>query len=128
MGFSSKDRTENIRRIGELAKILCDCGIINMTAFISPYRIDRQAARKLSNDNTFVEVFVDCPVEVCEQRDPKDAYRKAREGIIREFTGISAPYEAPENPEIHLQTDKMSVEECVQLIRDYLVEYEYIRD
>ena len=128
LGFSSKDRTENIRRMGELAKILRDCGIINMTAFISPYRIDRQAARRLSNDNTFIEVFVDCPVEVCEQRDPKDAYRKAREGIIKEFTGISAPYEAPKNPEIHLQTDKMSVEECVQLIRDYLVEHEYIRD
>ena len=128
LGFSSEDRTENIRRIGELAKILRDCGIINMTAFISPYRIDRQAARKLSDDNTFIEVFVDCPVEVCEQRDPKEAYRKAREGIIKEFTGISAPYEAPESPEVHLHTDKMSVQECVQLIKDYLVEHEYIRD
>lgn len=126
LGFSPEDRAENIRRLGEVAKLFRDAGIINMTAFISPYRQDRQAARALSKDDRFIEVFIDCPVEVCEQRDPKGAYQKAREGIIKEFTGISAPYEAPENPEIHLHTDKMSVDECVQGIMDYLVKQKYI--
>jgi adenylylsulfate kinase len=126
LGFSPEDRTENIRRIGEVAKLFCDCGIINMTAFISPYREDRQGARELGKEGKFIEVFVDCPVEVCEQRDPKGAYKKAREGIIKEFTGISAPYEAPDRPEIHLHTDKMSIEECVQSIIDYLIDREYI--
>jgi len=126
LGFSPEDRTENIRRIGEVARLLRDCGIINLVAFISPYRIDRQAARELNNDSTFIEVFIDCPVEICEQRDPKGAYKKARQGIIKEFTGISAPYEAPENPEIHLRTDEMSEEECVQLIISYLMKHKYI--
>ncbi len=126
LGFSPEDRTENIRRIGEVAGLLRDCGIINLVAFISPYRIDRQAARELNNDSTFIEVFIDCPVEICEQRDPKGAYKKARQGIIKEFTGISAPYEAPENPEIHLRTDEMSEEECVQLIISYLMKHKYI--
>lgn len=126
LGFSPQDRTENIRRIAEVAKLFRDCGIINLTAFISPYRKDREIARQLSVDNRFIEVFVDCPMEVCEQRDPKGVYRKAREGIIKEFTGISAPYEAPANPEIHLQTDKMSVEECVQTIMNYLINRQYI--
>ena len=126
LGFSPEDRTENIRRISEVAKLFLDAGIINLTAFISPYRKDRQAAREISNDGSFVEVFVDCPVDVCEQRDPKGAYKKAREGIIKEFTGISAPYEAPENPEIHLRTDKISVEECVEVIIDYLIRQRFI--
>lgn len=126
LGFSPEDRTENIRRIGEVARLLRDCGIINLVAFISPYRIDRQAARELNNDSTFIEVFIDCPVEICEQRDPKGAYKKARQGIIKEFTGISAPYEAPENPEIHLRTDEMSEEECVQSIISYLIKHKYI--
>jgi adenylylsulfate kinase len=126
LGFSPEDREENIRRLGEVAKLFRDAGVINMTAFISPYIKDRQAARTLSEDDSFIEVFVDCPVEVCEQRDPKGAYTKARQGIIKEFTGISAPYEAPENPEIHLHTDKMSVEGCVQAILDYLVKHNYI--
>jgi adenylylsulfate kinase len=126
LGFSPEDRGENIRRIGEAANLFRDCGIINMTAFISPYRRDREVARGLSREDSFIEVFVDCPVEVCEQRDPKGAYRKAREGIIKEFTGISAPYELPQNPEIHLDTDKMSVEECVDVIVDYLIKNRYI--
>jgi len=126
LGFSSQDRTENIRRIAEVARLFRDCGIINLTAFISPYRKDREMARRLSDNEGFIEIFVDCPVEVCEQRDPKGVYRKAREGIIKEFTGISAPYEAPEKPEIHLETHKMSVEECVRLIIDYLVKHQYI--
>jgi adenylylsulfate kinase len=127
LGFFPEDRSENIRRIGEVANLLRDCGIINLVAFISPYRSDRQAARELSNnDSTFLEVFVDAPVEVCERRDPKGTYKKAREGIIKQFTGISAPYEAPQDPEIHLHTDKYSVEECVQIIIEYLVEHDFI--
>ena len=127
LGFSPEDRTENIRRIAEVANLFCDAGIINLTAFISPYREDRQAARECGKDNIFIEVFVDCPVEVCEQRDPKGAYKKAREGIIKEFTGISAPYEPPENPEIHLRTESMSVDECVGAILNYLEEHNYIQ-
>ena len=127
LGFSPEDRTENIRRIGEVASLLRQCGVINLIAFISPYRTDRRAARELANgDGTFVEVYVDCPIEVCEQRDPKGIYKKAREGIIKEFTGISAPYEPPEKPEIHIRTDKHSIEECVQMIIDYLVKHLYI--
>ena len=126
LGFSPEDREENIRRIGEVAKLFRDCGIINMTAFISPYREDRRGARELGKGDEFVEIFVDCPIEVCEQRDPKGVYRKAREGLIKEFTGISAPYEAPENPEIHLRTDRMPIEECVGSIMDYLFEHQYI--
>ncbi len=127
LGFSPEDRVENIRRIGEVASLFRQAGVINLVAFISPYISDRQIARELSNnDGTFIEVFVECPLEVCEQRDPKGMYKKAREGIIKEFTGISAPYEAPENPEIHLRTDKNSPEECLQIIIDYLIEHKLI--
>ncbi len=123
LGFSPEDRNENIRRIGEVANLLRDAGIINMVAFISPYRSDRRQARDLSkNDGTFVEVFVDCPVVVCEERDPKGMYKKARQGILKEFTGVSAPYEPPELPEIHLQTGQYSVDECVGQLIDYLGE------
>jgi len=121
LGFSPEDRKENIRRIGEIAKLFRDAGVINLVAFISPYRSDRQVARELcDNDGTFIEVFVDCPLEICEIRDPKGMYKKARQGIIKEFTGISAPYEEPENPEIHLCTNTTNVEECVTFIMDYL--------
>ncbi len=126
LGFSPEDREENIRRIGEVPKLFRDCGVINLTAFISPYAKDRCLARELGSEDEFVEVFVDCPIEICEQRDPKGAYKKAREGIIKEFTGISAPYEAPENPEIHLQTDKMTVEECLEVIMDFLIKANYL--
>jgi len=126
LGFSPEDREENIRRIGEVAKLFRDCGVITMTAFISPYLKDRQDARDLGSGDDFIEVFVDCPIEVCEQRDPKGVYRKAREGVIKEFTGISAPYEAPENPEIHLHTEQMTVAECVDVILNYLFEKNYI--
>ena len=126
LGFSPGDREENIRRIGEVAKLYRDCGVINMTAFISPYRKDRRAARELGKGDDFVEIFVDCPIEVCERRDPKGVYWKAREGVIKEFTGISAPYEAPESPELHLLTDQMSIDECVDEIMDYLFEHQYI--
>ena len=126
LGFSPEERTENIRRISEVARLFSDSGIINLTAFISPYRQDRQAARELCGDSAFVEVFVDCPVEVCEQRDPKGSYQKARQGLIKDFTGISAPYEPPEDPEIHLHTDSTTVGECVEIILDYLLEKGYI--
>jgi len=126
LGFSPEDREENIRRLGEVAKLFREAGIINMTAFISPYKKDRLAARNLSGDDSFIEVFVDCPVEVCERRDPKGAYAKARQGLIKEFTGVSAPCEPPDNPEIHLHTDRMSVEECVDVIMNYLIAHGYI--
>jgi len=129
LGFSHADRTENIRRIGELAKILRDCGIINIVAFISPYRADRQIARDLaSNDGSFIEVFVDCPLSVCEERDPKGMYKKAKDGLIKEFTGISAPYEPPINPEIHLHTDRMPASQCVSDILQYLRVSKLIKD
>ena len=126
LGFSPEDREENIRRIGEVAKLFCDCGIIVLTAFISPYRDDRRRARALHGENSFIEVFVDCPLPICEKRDPKGMYTKARQGIIPSFTGISDPYEAPENPEIHLHTDQSSVEACVLKIMGYFESRKYI--
>jgi adenylylsulfate kinase len=128
LGFSPEDRAENIRRIAEVAKLFRDAGVIGITAFISPYRSDRDSARKLaeSEHDAFIEVFVDCPVEVCEQRDPKGMYRKARAGAIKEFTGISAPYEPPLEPEIHLHTHQLTVHECVHAVMDYLVQNDYI--
>ena len=126
LGFSPEDRVENIRRIGEVAKLFRDCGIINLTAFISPYREDRKLARDLAEAGSFIEVFVDCPISICEQRDPKGVYKKARAGIIKEFTGISAPYEIPESPEIHLHTDTTSLENCVDTILTYLKTHHHI--
>jgi len=126
LGFSPDDRTENIRRIGEVAKLFRDSGIVNLVAFISPYRKDRQFARGLAGDNTFIEAFVDCPLPICEQRDPKGSYAKARAGMIHEFTGISAPYGIPESPEIHLRTDIMTLPECVDIILAYLETCEHI--
>jgi len=120
LGFSPEDRQENIRRLAEVAKLFREAGVINLTAFISPYKRERDLARSLAGADDFVEVFVDCPVEVCERRDPKGMYEKARKGMIKEFTGISAPYEAPENPEIHLRTDKMTLDECVNVIIEHL--------
>ena len=126
-GFPPRTALKNIRRLGEVAKLFRDAGVISMTAFISPYGNDRLAARQVSKDHGFIEVFADCPVRrVCEERDPKGSYKKGREGIIKEFTGVSAPYEEPENPEIHLHTDKMFVEACVRVIVDYLVTHHYI--
>ncbi len=126
LGFSPDDRVENIRRIGEIAKLFRESGIIILTAFISPYRSDRAIARDLSADGDFVEVFVDCPLEVCEQRDPKGLYQKARKGEIPNFTGIDAPYEPPGNPEIHLRTDQQTVEENVQSVLEYLETHHFI--
>ena len=126
LGFSPEDRSENIRRIGEVARLFTDCGIVILTAFISPYRRDRLFARELCGSDSFIEVFVDCPLDICEQRDPKGAYTRARKGIIREFTGISAPYEEPVDPEIRVCTSEQSVEACVQKILSYLEQQEFI--
>ena len=120
LGFSPEDREENIRRIGEVGKLFADVGSIAMTAFISPYLSDRQKARELHEEGCFIEVFVDAPLSVLEERDPKGLYKKARAGEIPQFTGISAPYEAPENPEIHLDTSKMNLEECAKSVVNYL--------
>jgi bifunctional enzyme CysN/CysC len=120
LGFSPEDRQENIRRVGEVARLLMDAGVLVITAFISPYRDDRRLARSLVDDGDFIEIYVNAPVEVCEQRDPKGLYKKARAGQIQNFTGISAPYEAPEKPEVEVHTDKQSAAECVAHIIDYL--------
>ena len=120
LGFSPEDRTENIRRIGEVAKLFTDAGVVAITAFISPYRADRDQVRALMKPGDFVEIFVDCPVEVCEQRDVKGLYKKARAGEIKEFTGISAPYEAPANAELTIKSHELSVDTAVGKIVDYL--------
>lgn len=122
LGFSPEDREENIRRIGEVAKLFADSGIIALTSFISPYRKDRDNARVLLDEGEFIEVYVKCPLETCEKRDPKSLYKKAREGIIKDFTGISAPYEEPENPEIVIETDKETEEESAEKVLSYLEE------
>jgi len=122
LGFSSEDRRENIRRIGEMVKLFVEAGMMAMTAFISPYRKDREWVRLLVGKENFVEIFCDCSLEICEKRDVKGLYAKARRGEIPEFTGISAPYEVPENPELHLKTDKMSLNDCVDIVVNYLLE------
>lgn len=116
LGMSDADRAENIRRVSEVAKLMVDAGLVVITAFISPFRADRDAARALLGDGEFIEVFVDTPLEECEKRDPKGLYAKAREGVIKEFTGISSPYEAPEKPEIHVDTTGLDVEQCVRRV------------
>jgi sulfate adenylyltransferase len=126
LGFSPQDRDENIRRIGQVAKLFAQSGTLTITSFISPYRKGRNNARTMNNDGDFVEVFVKAPLEVCEERDPKGLYVKARKGIIPEFTGISAPYEEPETPEIIIETDKLSVEESADKIIQYLRDNKYI--
>ena len=120
LGFSPEDRRENIRRIGEVARLFADAGIIVITAFISPYRRDRDLVRSIVPDGKFIEVFVNAPVEICEQRDPKGLYAKARANEIKEFTGVSAPYEIPEHAEVVLHTDQLTVAESVAKITEYL--------
>lgn len=119
LSFSEQDRVENIRRIGEMAKLFCNAGILALTAFISPFRADRGKVRDLAGKD-FIEIFCDCSLDVCESRDVKGLYKKARKGEIPEFTGISSPYEAPETPEISLNTGAQPLEDCVQQIIDYL--------
>jgi adenylylsulfate kinase len=122
LGFSDYDRTENIRRIGEVAKLFVDSGKVVTTAFISPFRSDRDQVRALFEQGEFIEVFVHCPIEECERRDPKQLYAKARRGEIKDFTGIDSPYEAPEQPEITLHSDQVTIEEAVEQVLTYLRE------
>jgi len=128
LGFDEKSRNENIRRIGEVSRLFTDAACITLTAFISPYRADRALARKIHEAAglNFIEVFVDAPLEVVEQRDPKGLYKKARAGEIKEFTGISAPYEPPLDAELHIKTAECDVNEAVQIITNYLLEKGYI--
>ncbi|MDX1588705.1 MAG: adenylyl-sulfate kinase [Oleiphilaceae bacterium] len=120
LGFSEQDRVENIRRIGEVSKLFTDAGLIVLSAFISPFASDRLLVRNLFPEGEFIEVFMSTPLEICEERDPKGLYRKARAGKIRHFTGIDSPYEAPDRPEIAIDTGAMSVEESVQSVVRFL--------
>ena len=122
LGFSAEDRAENIRRIGEISKLFADCGTLSLSSFISPYRQDRDNVRDLHKQSGihFVEVYVDCSLDVAESRDPKGLYKKARGGKIKNFTGIDDPYEPPKNPEIHLKTDQMTLEQEINTIILYL--------
>jgi len=126
LGFSAEDREENIRRIGEVAKLFVDAGLIVMAAFISPYQKDREFVRSIVEDDEFIEIYIKCSLDVCEQRDVKGFYKKARQGIIKNFTGIDDPYEEPKHPEIIVKTDKMTTEKSINQIMNYLEEKEYI--
>jgi adenylylsulfate kinase len=122
LGFSAADREENIRRIGEVAKLFADCSVITMTSFISPYRKDRDLVRELhvAGKAPFIEIYVNTPIATCEQRDPKGLYKKARAGQLKGFTGIDDPYEAPEKPELEIRTDQLSIAQSVQKLLDLL--------
>jgi adenylylsulfate kinase len=130
LGFTAEDRTENIRRVGEVSKLMADSGVIVLNSFISPYIQDRETVRQLHADGdlAYIEVFVDCSLDEAEKRDPKGLYKKARAGEIKNFTGIDDPYEAPENPEIHLHSDKMSLEEEVEILIAALEEHGILTD
>ncbi len=128
LGFSHEDRTENIRRIGEMCRLFAEAGVLALTAFISPYRVDRDRVRSLVPPGDFIEVYCKCSVEVCEDRDPKGLYKRARAGEIPEFTGISSPYEEPGKPELLIHTNEGSVEECVGQVLDVLLKKGVIRD
>ncbi|MEW9677358.1 adenylyl-sulfate kinase [Lentibacillus sp. L22] len=127
LGFSPKDRKENIRRIGEVSKLMVDAGLVTLSAFISPYRKDRDEIRELLDEGEFIEVFVDASIETCESRDPKGLYKKVRTGEIKGFTGIDAPYEAPVDPEITVDTDVQCVGESVETILSYLKAKGYLK-
>lgn len=126
LGFSDEDRVENIRRIAEVSKLFVDAGVIVLTAFISPFLHDRKKVRALLEEEEFVEVFIDTSLKTCEARDPKGLYQKARSGEIPNFTGISSPYEAPENPEVHIKTDEMSIEACADKVIEFLTQKGYL--
>ncbi len=128
LGFSESDRTENIRRVGEVAFLLVDAGLIVLTAFISPFQADRQNVRDLFNPGEFIEVFVRCPLEICEERDPKGLYKKARTGEIPDFSGISSPYEAPVSPEIQINSSVLTINECADQVIRYLKDHSFIKD
>ncbi len=127
LGFSAQDRVENIRRVGEMAKLFIEAGVIALTAFISPFRADRDRVRALVGPEDFIEIYCHAPLEVCEQRDVKGLYAKARQGLIREFTGISSPYEAPAHAELTIETGSLPLEECVDQVLAYLKARDIIR-
>jgi len=126
LGFSDEDRIENIRRISEVAKLFIDSGLIVSTAFISPFAADRVMAKEKLAEGEFIEVFIDTPIAICEQRDPKGLYKKARAGEIKDFTGIDSSYDVPKNPTIHVKTADKTIEQCAQQIVQYLVDNQYI--
>ncbi|MEC1261960.1 adenylyl-sulfate kinase [Bacillus swezeyi] len=126
LGFSKEDRTENLRRIGEVAKLFVDSGQIVLTAFVSPYLKDRAQIRKLFSEDEFIEIHVSCPVDICEQRDPKGLYQKARKGEIKDFTGIQSPYEPPVRPELIIDTNRYTADESADMIIAYLKENKWI--
>ncbi|WP_111495794.1 adenylyl-sulfate kinase [Marinobacter bohaiensis] len=126
LGFSETDRVENIRRIGEVSKLFTDAGLIVLSAFISPFTSDRRMVRKLFPAGEFIEVFMNTPLETCEERDPKGLYKKARSGEIRDFTGIDSPYEIPPHPEVTLDTSAQSVDQCVEALVQYLQDRQLI--
>jgi len=126
LSFSEEDRIENIRRVGEVAKLFSDSGLIVLTAFISPFESDRNLVREMTRPGEFIEVFIDAPLNVCEQRDPKGLYKKARAGEIKDFTGIDSPYEAPSKPEIKIKNDGISIDLAAQNVIDYLQQHNYI--
>ena len=120
LGFAETDRKENIRRVGEASKLFLEAGVIVLTAFISPFREDRERVRNLIGDTDFIEIYCHCPIEICEERDVKGLYKKARQGLINNFTGISSPYEMPEHPELVIDTAAKPLEECVVQVVEYL--------
>lgn len=126
LGFSDADRVENIRRIGEVAKLFVESGQIVLTAFISPFIADRDIVRNMFSEGEFIEVYVKCPLEKCEARDPKGLYKKARQGIIPDFTGISSPYEAPINPDLIIETDARSIDDATKEIIQHLISKQFI--
>jgi adenylylsulfate kinase len=127
LGFSAEDRTENIRRIGEVAKLFVDSGQFVLTAFISPFAQDRQLVRQLVENDEFIEIYIKCPLGECEKRDPKGLYKKARNGEIHDFTGIDSPYEEPVSPELTIETHRYSIEECVDQVLVYLRDRHFIK-
>ena len=122
LGFSDIDREENIRRIGEVSKLFLDAGIIVLTAFVSPFRIDRENARSLVKDQDFIEIYCAADLAICEKRDTKGLYKKARKGDIKDFTGISSPYEKPHSPELQIDTGAMDLDECVDVVINFLID------
>jgi len=126
LGFSDEDRVENIRRIGEVSKLFVDSGLLVSTAFISPFIADRKLVREQLETEQFIEVFIDTPIEICEQRDPKGLYKKAREGEIKNFTGVDSAYEIPVSPEVHVKAGEKTVEECTLQVVQYLKDNNYL--
>jgi adenylylsulfate kinase len=125
LGFSEEDRNENIRRIGEVSKLMVDAGILTLTAFISPFKRERQSVRTMMEDGEFIEIHVQASIEACERRDPKGLYKKARDGKIKGFTGIDSPYEAPDSPEIVIDTESLTIDESVEKILAYLQAHDF---